>query len=261
MVSYAAPGGGVGPHVDSYDVFLLQGRGRRRWRVSRQKDLGLVPGLPLKILQRFRPESEWVLEAGDMLYLPPGVAHEGVAETACLTWSIGFRAPTNAELVTGFLDFLRDRLTPPGQYGDAGVKATAHPGAIPPELERHVGRALRAVRWSAAQAREFAGRFLTEPKAQVYFRAPARPLARTAFVRAASRRGVVLDPASRLAFSGRMFFLNGESVPIAARARTLVRRLADERGLTAPIVAPAAFWDVAHVWYCRGYLAVAGGKT
>jgi 50S ribosomal protein L16 3-hydroxylase len=261
MVSYAAPGGGVGPHVDSYDVFLLQGRGRRRWRISRQKDLGLVPGLPLKILARFRPESEWVLEAGDMLYLPPGVAHEGVAETECLTWSIGFRAPTDAELVTGFLDFLRDRLAPPGQYGDVGAKATAHPGAIPPGLERHVGRALRSVRWSAADAREFAGRFLTEPKAQVYFRAPARPLARTAFVRSASRRGLALDAASRLAFSGRMFFLNGEKVPIAATARALVRRLADARGLTAPIVAPAAFWDVAHVWYSRGYLAVAGGKT
>src|SRR6186713_1063103 len=97
MVSYAVPGGGVGPHVDSYDVFLLQGRGRRRWRISRQRDHSFVPGLPLKVLQRFRPEEDWVLEAGDMLYLPPGIAHDGVAESECLTWSIGFRAPTDAE--------------------------------------------------------------------------------------------------------------------------------------------------------------------
>jgi 50S ribosomal protein L16 3-hydroxylase len=260
MASYAAPGGGVGPHVDSYDVFLLQGRGRRRWRISRQRDLHLVPGLPLKILARFRPESEWVLEAGDMLYLPPGVAHEGVAETECLTWSIGFRAPTDAELVTGFVDFLRDRLAPPGQYGDAGAKAASHPGAIPAELERHVGRALGAVRWSKSDAREFTGRFLTEPKAQVYFRTPARPLARTAFARAASKRGLILDPGSRLAFSGRMFFLNGETVPVAAEARALMRRLADARGIAAPIVAPASFWETAHAWYRQGFLAVDGDR-
>src|SRR5688500_16611626 len=121
MVSYAAPGGGVGPHVDSYDVFLLQGHGRRRWRISRQADAGFVPGLPLKILRRFEPEQEWVLEAGDMLYLPPGVAHEGVAETECLTWSIGFRAPSDAEVVQGFLDHLSDMLVPSGHYADPGV--------------------------------------------------------------------------------------------------------------------------------------------
>src|SRR3974390_3798215 len=81
MVSYAVPGGGVGPHVDSYDVFLLQGRGRRRWQISRQKDHSFVPGLDLRILERFAPEREWVLEAGDMLYLPPGTAHHGGAES------------------------------------------------------------------------------------------------------------------------------------------------------------------------------------
>src|SRR6185369_4677580 len=99
MVSYAAPGGGVGPHVDSYDVFLLQGSGRRRWQISRQKDLAFVPGLDLRILERFEPEREFVLEAGDMLYLPPGVAHCGVAESECLTWSIGFRTPGDDEIV------------------------------------------------------------------------------------------------------------------------------------------------------------------
>src|SRR5260221_416764 len=97
MVSYAAPGGSVGPHVDSYDVFLLQGRGKRRWQISGQKDHSFVPGLDLKILERFAPEAEWLLEPGDILYLPPGVAHHGVAETECLTWSIGFRAPSDPE--------------------------------------------------------------------------------------------------------------------------------------------------------------------
>ena len=156
MVSYAMPGGGVGPHVDSYDVFLLQGRGRRRWRISRQRDHAFVPGLPLKILARFRPQEEWTLEAGDMLYLPPGIAHDGVAESECLTWSIGFRAPADAELVAGFLDFLRDRLAPEGQYRDAGARPARHPGAIPAGLERHVARVLDSIRWSLADARRLA---------------------------------------------------------------------------------------------------------
>jgi 50S ribosomal protein L16 3-hydroxylase len=97
MVSYATVGGGVGAHVDSYDVFLLQAHGQRRWRISEQTDLDCVPKLPLKILKNFRGDQEWVLNPGDMLYLPPNVAHEGVAlgeaGSECLTYSIGYRAP------------------------------------------------------------------------------------------------------------------------------------------------------------------------
>src|SRR3954469_4493369 len=115
MVSYAVPGGTVGPHVDSYDVFLLQGRGTRRWQVSRQRDYAFVPGLPLKILQRFEPDREWILEAGDMLYLPPGVAHYGVAESECLTWSIGFRAPSDNEFARSLLDARHEELDLRGQ--------------------------------------------------------------------------------------------------------------------------------------------------
>ena len=108
MVSYATDGGGVGPHVDSYDVFLLQAWGRRRWRISRQRDLALVPDAPLKLLADFRAEEEWILEAGDMLYLPPGVAHDGTAVGECLTYSIGFRAPTYQELLEPWLTDFAD---------------------------------------------------------------------------------------------------------------------------------------------------------
>jgi len=254
MVSYATPGGGVGPHVDSYDVFLLQGRGRRRWKISRQRDLALVPGLDLKILARFEAEREWVLEPGDMLYLPPGVAHDGIAESECLTWSIGFRAPSDAELVQGFLDFLRDRLDPPGHYRDPGQPAVRHPGAIPPRWMAHAARAMRAVRWSERDLRTFAGRLLSEPKAHVSFAAPRPALGRAAFERAARREGLALDPRSRLVFSGTMFFLNGEEVRIAAGARAAARRLADARGLAAPVSAPRAFWDAAHEWYLHGFV-------
>ncbi|MFN3566120.1 MAG: cupin domain-containing protein, partial [Burkholderiaceae bacterium] len=118
MASYATDGGGVGPHVDSYDVFLVQAHGRRRWRIGRQRDLRLVPGLPLKILADFRPTHEWVLEPGDLLYLPPGVAHEGVALGESVTCSIGFRAPAWQELVEPWFAALAERARVDGRYRD-----------------------------------------------------------------------------------------------------------------------------------------------
>ena len=257
MVSYAAPGGGVGPHVDSYDVFLLQGRGRRRWKISRQADHALVAGLPLKILARFRAEEEWVLEAGDMLYLPPGVAHEGVAETQCLTWSIGFRAPSDAQIAESFLDQLRDTLAIEGHYRDAGARAAARPGEIPPALVRHVARTVRRLRWSEHGLRSFAGRLLSEPKAHVYFDPPSRPLAPARFAALARRVGLLLDARSRLLFSGTMFFLNGEALDVPAEARAAMRQLADDRALPARSAAPASFWRLAHAAYVRGFIAPA----
>ncbi len=261
MVSYAVPGGGVGPHVDSYDVFLLQGHGTRRWQISRQVDHSFVPGLPLKVLARFEPDEEWVLQAGDMLYLPPGVAHHGVAMSECLTWSIGFRAPTDAELVEGFLDFLRDRPGPEGQYRDPGAAATRHPGAIPEAMFEHAARAIAKIRWSGAELREYVGRHLSEVKPHVFFEPPRRPLTRARFAKLAATRGLDLDPRSRLLFSGTMFFINGERAEVPARARAPVRRLADRRRLDAPLATPAELLDVAYAWYLQGYLKPQGEET
>lgn len=260
MASYAVPGGGVGPHVDSYDVFLLQGHGRRRWQISRQKDHETRAGLELKVLERFVPEEEWVLEAGDMLYLPPGIAHYGVAESECLTWSIGFRAPADAELVVGFLDFLRDRLDPAGHYRDAGEAPARHPAEIPPRLVEHAQRALEEIRWTPALVRDFTGRFLSDPKPQVFFTPPRRPLSRAQFRKKAAREGLALDPRSRLLFSGTIFFLNGEGIAAPARARAWLERLADERALPGPIDAGAEFWDAVHAWYLQGFVREGGER-
>ena len=253
MVSYAADGGGVGPHVDSYDVFLVQGMGQRRWRISRQRDHAFVPGLDLKILRRFVPEQEWVLGPGDMLYLPPGVAHEGVALGECMTWSVGMRAPDASQIAEGFLDFLRDRALPRGSYRDARDPPTAHAGAIPPALMQHVARAVASIRWPQAAVREFAGRLLSEPKAHVFFEPPARPLSRRAFEARARREGLALDPRSRLLFSGTMFFLNGERVAAPSAARASLRRLADARQLAPGEDVPRELWDLAHDWYRKGF--------
>ncbi len=187
-----------------------------------------------------------------MLYLPPGVAHDGVAETECLTWSIGFRAPSDRELVAGFLDFLHERLEPRGHYGDAGSAPARHPGEIPPALAAHVGRALAGIRWTAADVREFAGRFLSEPKAHVYFTAPPRPLA------FAQLRPARLPPGAR-ARRARAAAVFWHDVLPERRARrasrtaraVLVKRLADDRRLTAPVEAPRPFWQTMHAWYLR----------
>src|SRR5215470_14911822 len=158
MVSYAAPGGGVGPHVDSYDVFLLQGAGRRRWRISRQRDLALVRELPLKILARFRAQREWLLGPGDMLYLPPQVAHEGTAVDACMTYSIGFRTPGAQELAIAFLDWLRDRIALDGRYADSGLVASKRePARIGASLRQYAVATLSRVSWDERDAARFLG--------------------------------------------------------------------------------------------------------
>jgi 50S ribosomal protein L16 3-hydroxylase len=259
MVSYAVPGGSVGPHVDSYDVFLLQGVGRRRWRISRQADHAFRPGLPLKILRRFVPEEDWVLEAGDMLYLPPHIAHHGVAETECLTWSIGFRAPTDVELAGAFLDHLADRVALEGRFGDPGRKPARHAGEIPADFLRHAARTVDRIRWRPRDVAQFAGRYLSEPKAHVFFTPPARTLTRARFLAAARVHGIALEGKSRLLFSGRMFFMNGECfTPGAAQAKWL-RRLADARSLPTLAGAPAGAATLAYEWYARGYVRLREG--
>jgi 50S ribosomal protein L16 3-hydroxylase len=256
MVSFAVPGGSVGPHVDSYDVFLIQGAGRRRWQISRQEDLDFVPGLDLKVLSNFDPQEEWVLEAGDMLYLPPGVAHHGIAETECLTWSVGFRAPSDGELATAFLDHLAEGLSLDGRYGDPGLAPTRHPGEIPPRLLSRVARTLRRVRWSPRDVTEFAGRYLSEPKAHVYFSPPRRPLARARFEAAARRRGLALDRRARLLYTRGAFFLNGEVVMAPLACGPWLRELSDTCRLAPFGQAPASLLALAHDWYARGVLHV-----
>ncbi len=172
MVSYASDGGSVGPHIDSYDVFLLQMSGRRQWRYGRCEHPLLRDDVPLKMLSRFEPTESHRLEPGDMLYLPPGWAHEGTAVGGdCMTASIGFRAPTRGELARVLFERLADqggdRASP--RYRDAGQAATAQPGAVPPALQAFAQQALqRALAEPGAIARAL-GEWLTEPKPQVWF--------------------------------------------------------------------------------------------
>jgi 50S ribosomal protein L16 3-hydroxylase len=253
MVSYAAPGGGVGPHVDSYDVFLLQGPGRRRWQISRQTDLTLVADVPLKILRDFRPEQEWVLQPGDMLYLPPGCAHDGVAMDECMTYSIGFRSPSVQELAHGFLGHLQDELAFDGMYADPDLSPSAHPGEIPaPMLEQTAAIASR-IRWNREDIAHFLGAYMSEPKPHVIFAPPARTLSQPGFVKAASSLGVCLAAKTRMLYRGQVYYLNGERFKAPTEDRAWLRELADWRHAGAHKVGAqtaAQLYD----WYCAGFV-------
>jgi len=254
MVSYAVPGGSVGPHFDSYDVFLLQGQGHRRWQISTQTDLAILDDEPLKILRRFKAEDEWVLGPGDMLYLPPHVAHYGVAEDACMTYSIGFRAPATEELAHGFLMHLQDTLKLEGRYADPDLRLQAHPGEISRAMLSQIEAMIAKIKWTKRDIAEFAGRYLSEPKPNVFFNAPDEPLSRAAFNKQANKTGVALDPKSRLLFAGGRFFINGEAFAPAATETAALKQLADQRRLAAPL--PAALRERLYDWYQAGWLEV-----
>jgi 50S ribosomal protein L16 3-hydroxylase len=229
MMSYASDGGSVGPHIDSYDVFLLQVSGRRRWRYGRCLRPVLRNDVPLKMLQRFEPTESHLLEAGDMLYLPPGWAHEGAAVGGnCMTASIGFRAPTSAELARVLLERLADNGSDGAstRYRDAGQAATAQPGAVPTELQAFARQALqRALAEPDAVARAL-GEWLTEPKPQIWFDGDDDAVL-------SNGDGIALDRRSRMVYDARQVFINGESFRAGGSDARLMRRLADERALMA----------------------------
>lgn len=248
MISWASEGGGVGPHFDSYDVFLLQASGQRRWRIGRQKDLSLQEGVPLKILSHFEPEEEHVLDAGDMLYLPPRWAHDGVAQGVdCMTYSIGFRVPQRGGLAGELLQRMADEFEDPTLYRDPSQPATATPAAMPADLQSFAVDALQrllAERESLACA---LGEVMTEPKPRVWFDEPD-----TAWVPGAVR----LDRRSRMMYDERHVFMNGESLRAAGADARLMRTLADQRCLTAAQVrrASADAQALLQDWFEAGWL-------
>lgn len=233
MISYATDTGGVGPHFDSYDVFLLQAHGRRRWRIGRQKDLSLQPDVPLKILANFVPEEEFILEPGDMLYLPPRYAHDGIAMGECMTYSIGFRQPNKGELARELLQRLAEdaeEAVGVAVYKDPGQEAVTQPGEIPAQMVTFAQEALQGALKNPEVLGRALGEYLTEPKANVWF----EPIESTG---ADSTGPVRLDRRTKMMFDARHIFINGESFSASGRDATLMRRLADERGLSRQDVA------------------------
>ncbi|BCK88231.1 hypothetical protein MIZ01_2032 [Sideroxyarcus emersonii] len=255
MVSYAPRGGGVGPHFDAYDVFLLQGLGHRRWQISTQKDRTLVEGAPLRLLQNFKVEQEWVLEAGDMLYLPPHCGHNGIAEDDCMTYSIGFRTPWYQELAEQFLVYLQDRIEIEGTYADPDLKVQKHPSELGADMLQQVGRAIRKVKWDDEDVANFLGSYLSEPKSHIFFDAPARPLNEARFAQALLQRGVVLDLKTQMLCHSNTIFINGDAYPVGQGSYRILRDLADARRLPPSCKLTREAADLLYQWYLDGYLA------
>ena len=256
MISYASDGGGVGPHVDSYDVFLLQAHGKRRWRIGAQTDLSLVDGLPLKILANFTPTEEFVLEPGDMLYLPPHYAHDGVAEGECQTYSIGFRSPSYQELGEAFLQFMADSIDLPGRYADPALEPATSPAEIPRHMLATITEEMNKVRFTEEDVTIFVGEHLSEPKHNVFFTGPAKALTMGRFCDAACKKGVVLSLKTQMLYRGKHVFINGESFAVSRTDKRLLDALANARVLPGAAVAGASddVMEALYTWYQDGWI-------
>ena len=230
MISFAAPGGGVGPHFDNYDVFLLQAHGTRRWRIGQMcdADSALLEHADLRILADFQETQEWVLEPGDMLYLPPRLAHFGTAEDDCMTYSIGFRAPSAAEVLTHFSDFLAQFLSDEERYSDADYQPLGDPQQIRHDaldrlkalLAEHMSDERLLLTWF--------GQFMTEPRYPE--RVAGSPIEDNELLEALNQGALLVrNPSARLAWSevdeDLLLFASGNSRLLSGHLRELLRNI------------------------------------
>ena len=230
MISFAAPGGGVGPHFDNYDVFLLQAHGTRRWRIGQMcdADSALLEHADLRILADFQETQEWVLEPGDMLYLPPRLAHFGTAEDDCMTYSIGFRAPSAAEVLTHFTDFLAQFLSDEERYSDADYQPLGDPQQIRHDaldrlkalLAEHMSDERLLLTWF--------GQFMTEPRYPE--RVAGSPIEDNELLEALNQGALLVrNPSARLAWpevdEDLLLFASGNSRLLSGHLRELLRNI------------------------------------
>jgi len=234
MVSFAAPGGSVGAHVDQYDVFLLQAQGQRCWQIdaSDRPSLDFRDDAELRLLRRFSPTHEWVLGPGDMLYLPPGVPHHGVAVDACLTFSVGMRAPSAAELLGDFVDTLAADADEALRYRDPGLAPPRSPGEIDAAAMERVVEALNLLRMNDPERLgDWFGRFITVYRSGGEV-APFDTVSGRDDVERELRHGAVLrrHPFSRMAWRkakrGARLYVNGQETSLPARDAARVADLA-----------------------------------
>lgn len=245
MVSYASDRGGVGPHVDSYDVFLLQARGRRRWRISADvyDDEDLLPDADLKIIGLFNYDQEWDLEPGDMLYLPPGTAHHGIALGECMTCSIGFRAPTQHELLSRYLEdsYNRDEDV---QYADPNLEIQSQPGEINPASLARIKNIMRSLVEDGDDIDRWFGRYITSlPEHYLPDNAPEL-LDQNGFQEIINSKPMIcLHHSSRAAFfhdgDGLLLFINGMEYRLPESCREIIHRISGFETIDCSSLEPA----------------------
>ncbi|WP_457674602.1 JmjC domain-containing protein [Thiolapillus sp.] len=243
MISYAEPGGSVGPHTDTYDVFLIQARGRRRWQIgNRAENPALLPDLPIRVLADFEPEQEWLLEPGDVLYLPPGVAHWGIGEGGdCMTWSVGLRAPSVPEMLGSYAQYLLEQIPEEEHFTDPPLSPQESPAQIRPEALAQAGGQLDAWLHNEDLRLRWFGCFSTEVKEHLFIEP------REAEVTAEQLPGLLAEqtwqrhPFSRWAWSlrpegGLYLFVCGEAFPLPGDCQPAVVQLCDAPWVDAALL-------------------------
>ncbi|MFO8100389.1 MAG: cupin domain-containing protein [Salinibacter sp.] len=247
MVSYAPTHGTVGPHIDNYDVFLLQGRGHRRWEIGTEpvEEEEIVPDLDVRILADFEPAESFVLGPGDLLYLPPRVAHHGIAEDdACMTYSIGFRAPRHQALVGDFFQEAMERLDPDARYSDPDLSPVDHPGEIHEAARETVRRLLRDLVAADAPLDRWWGRYLTRPSRDRSAVPPPTPISTEALTEQVRQgTGLRRGPVSHLAFiehndGTATLFANGTAIDLDADLAYAARLVTGRQHIPADTLTP-----------------------
>jgi 50S ribosomal protein L16 3-hydroxylase len=205
-------------------------------------------------LENFQPEQEWVLEAGDMLYLPPKYAHNGIAEDDCMTYSIGFRAPSHHELITQFLVYLQDHIEIEGRYTDPDLQLQSHPSIISAAMRSQVNSILKKIKWNSNDIEDFLGIYLSEPKSHIFFDRPVQPLAPHLFLQSIKKNGVQLDLKSRMLSGINKFFINGEIFEVGEDAYKTLIKLADNQELLPTFEMDKETEITLYQWYISGYI-------
>lgn len=257
MISYSPEGGTVGPHFDHYDVFLLQGMGAKRWQVSEQQDRTLLDNVPLKILRTFDTKQTWEVKTGQMLYLPPHLAHYGVALNPGMTYSIGFRAPTAREVADAFLTYLQDHLEMldlSGQYEDPTLTLQPHPAEISQTLVEKYSQLLKQIMWDEQIVTQFVGNYLTEPKPNVFFQSPKRELSFSQFKNELYRVQVKLPLTTQMLFFNNMIFMNGEQITCPNDDIEILTQLANKRKLLINKKISEQMESIFYDWYKNGFI-------
>jgi len=237
MISYAVTGGSVGPHTDTYDVFLIQAQGKRRWQIGNKAPSDtLLPDLPVRILAEYEPEEEWLLEPGDVLYLPPGMAHWGIAEDdACMTWSVGLRAPSVAEMLGSFTQYLLDHVPEEQHYYDPALTPQDSPAEIRPPALAQVNAQLNAWLNDADMKQRWFGCFSTEIKEHLFIEPPEQQHSPEQLLHQLQHTHLQRHPFSRYAWASRpcgglYLFVCGEVFELPEDCKAGVVQLCDQAG-------------------------------
>ena len=234
MVSFATKKGSVGPHFDSYDVFLFQAKGEREWKISEQKKFSLDKKSAIKIITNFKVKNTWVLKPGDLLYLPPNVGHWGVSQSNdCLTYSIGFRAPGTFEIQSKFLDFIQDNLITNKNdlYRDPNLNLQKNPAEINSNMIKKIQRIVNQLRWNTNSINNFIGQLLTEPIEGAVFQT-SKSMTVEVFIKDLVKKPLKLNPKTRMLFIKNNFYINGELIEADKKSIMYLKQLANDREIS-----------------------------